>query len=48
MNGAMNRKLLFVLGPVTGLVMFAGVVIIATFLTNREYQGALPRSCRDC
>ena len=24
MNGAMNRKLLFVLGPVTGVVMFAG------------------------
>jgi cytochrome bd-type quinol oxidase subunit 1 len=38
MNGVMNRKVLFVLGPVTGLVMFAGVVIIATFLTNREYQ----------
>ena len=38
MNGVMNRKLLFVLGPVTGLVMFAGVVIIATFLTNREYK----------
>jgi len=37
MNGAMNRKLLFVLGPVTGVVMFAGVVMIATFLTNREY-----------
>ncbi len=37
MNGVQNRKLLFVLGPVTGLVMFAGVVIIATFLTNREY-----------
>jgi cytochrome bd-type quinol oxidase subunit 1 len=37
MNGVMNRKLLFVLGPVTGLVMFAGVVMIATFLTNREY-----------
>src|SRR5688572_708177 len=38
MNGAMNRKLLFVLGPVTGVVMFAGVVMIATFLTNREYS----------
>jgi cytochrome bd-type quinol oxidase subunit 1 len=34
----MNRKLLFVLGPVTGLVMFAGVVMMATFLTNREYK----------
>ena len=38
MNGVMNRKLLFVLGPVTGLVMFAAVVLIATFLTNREYK----------
>jgi cytochrome d ubiquinol oxidase subunit I len=38
MNGVTNRKLLFVLGPVTGLVMFAGVVFIATFLTNREYR----------
>ena len=47
MNGVLNRKLLFVLGPVTGLVMFAGVVFIATFLTNREYRshtGLLPRS----
>ncbi|MDO8677306.1 MAG: cytochrome ubiquinol oxidase subunit I [Acidobacteriota bacterium] len=34
----MNRKLLFVLGPVTGLVMFGAVVLIATFLTNREYK----------
>ena len=38
MNGVMNRKLLFVLGPVTGLVIFAGVVLIATLLTNREYK----------
>ncbi len=38
MSGGMNRKLLFVLGPVTGLVMFAAVVIIAMFLTNREYK----------
>src|SRR4026209_809829 len=38
MNGAMNRKLLFIFGPVTGLVIFAGVVLIATFLTNREYK----------
>jgi cytochrome bd-type quinol oxidase subunit 1 len=37
MKGAMNRKLLFIFGPITGIVMFAGVVIIATFLTNREY-----------
>ena len=38
MNGVANRKLLFVLGPVTGLVMFGAVVLIATFLTNREYR----------
>ena len=38
MNGVMNRKLLFVLGPITGVVMFAAVVMIATFLTNREYK----------
>ena len=38
MNGAMNRKLLFVLGPATGVVMFVAVVLIATFLTNREYR----------
>jgi cytochrome d ubiquinol oxidase subunit I len=38
MNGAMNRKVLFLLGPLTGVVMFAGVVMIATLLTNREYS----------
>src|SRR5687767_1477310 len=38
MNGVTNRKLLFVLGPITGLVMFAGVILIATFLTSREYK----------
>ncbi|HEY1302587.1 MAG TPA: cytochrome ubiquinol oxidase subunit I [Vicinamibacterales bacterium] len=38
MNGAMNRRLLFIFGPVTGVVMFVGVVLIATFLTNREYK----------
>jgi hypothetical protein len=38
MNGVLKRRLLFVAGPVTGLVMFAGVVMIATFLTNREYK----------
>ena len=38
MNGVLNRKLLFVLGPVTGVGMFVGVVLIATFLTNREYR----------
>lgn len=38
MNGAMNRKLLFIFGPLTGLVMFGAVVLIATLLTNREYK----------
>ena len=37
-NGAMNRKLLFIFGPLTGVVMFAAVVMIAMFLTNREYK----------
>src|SRR5688500_3441855 len=38
MNGALNRKLLFVLGPAAGVAMFAAVVLIATFLTSREYK----------
>jgi len=38
MNGVMNRRLLFVVGPATGVVMFAVVVFIATFLTSREYR----------
>jgi cytochrome bd-type quinol oxidase subunit 1 len=38
MNGVVNRKLLFVLGPITGVVMFAAVVLTATFLVNREYR----------
>jgi cytochrome bd-type quinol oxidase subunit 1 len=38
MNGTMNRKLLFVLGPVTGLVMFAGVVFVVTMLLRTEYK----------
>jgi cytochrome d ubiquinol oxidase subunit I len=37
-NNAINRKLLFVVGPVTGLVMFGAVLMVATFLTNREYK----------
>ena len=37
MNG-INRKLLFVLGPVTALVMFGGVVMIVSMLLNREYK----------
>jgi cytochrome bd-type quinol oxidase subunit 1 len=38
MNPGAKRKLLFVVGPLTGVVMFAAVVILATFLTNREYE----------
>jgi cytochrome bd-type quinol oxidase subunit 1 len=33
-----KRKLLFVAGPITGVVMFVAVVLIATFLTDREYR----------
>ncbi len=38
MNGAMNRKVLFLLGPVTVLVMFAAVVWMASQLVSREYR----------
>jgi cytochrome bd-type quinol oxidase subunit 1 len=38
MNGVMNRKLLVVLGPVAGLVMFAGVVLTVSSLLSREYK----------
>ena len=38
MSGGVNRKVLFLLGPITGLVMFGAVLLIATFLTNREYR----------
>ena len=38
MNGVMNRKLLFLLGPVAGLVMFAAVVWMASSLMSREYR----------
>jgi len=38
MNGVMNRKLLFLLGPVTALVMFAGTVQMVSWLLNREYK----------
>ena len=38
MNGAMNRKMLFIFGPVTGLVMFAAVIWMASQLMNREYR----------
>jgi cytochrome bd ubiquinol oxidase subunit I len=38
MNGTMNRKVLFFLGPVAGLVMFAGAIWIASTLVSREYK----------
>jgi cytochrome bd-type quinol oxidase subunit 1 len=38
MNGLMNRKVLVLLGPVAGLVMFAGAVWIASTLVSREYK----------
>src|SRR6187401_2462475 len=38
MNGLRSKKLLFVLGPITGLVMFGAVLFVAPFLTNREYR----------
>ena len=38
MNGAINRKLLVLLGPVAGLLMFAGAVWIASTLVSREYK----------
>ena len=34
----MNRKLPILLTPVAGLVIFVVVVLMATFLTNREYK----------
>jgi cytochrome bd ubiquinol oxidase subunit I len=37
-NGMMNRKLLFLLGPVAGVVMFAGAVWMASWLINHEYR----------
>jgi cytochrome bd-type quinol oxidase subunit 1 len=39
MNAVMNRKLLFVLGPVLGIVMFVGTVKMASVFVNRaEYK----------
>jgi len=39
MNGVMNRKLLFVLGPVVALVMFAGTVkMVSVFVSRSEYK----------
>ncbi|MBA2257480.1 MAG: cytochrome ubiquinol oxidase subunit I [Acidobacteria bacterium] len=34
----MNRKLLFVLGPITALLMFGGVVLVVSQLLSREYK----------
>src|SRR4051812_12042052 len=39
MNGAMNRKVLIVLGPVAGIVMFLGVIWMASvFVGRNEYR----------
>jgi cytochrome d ubiquinol oxidase subunit I len=38
MNAAKSRRLLFFLGPVAGIVMFAGAVWMASLLVNREYK----------
>jgi cytochrome d ubiquinol oxidase subunit I len=38
MNGMKNRKLLFLLGPVLGLVMFAAVVKTVSVVLSREYK----------
>jgi cytochrome bd ubiquinol oxidase subunit I len=38
MNGAMSRKVLVLLGPVAGLMMFAGAIWIASTLVSREYK----------
>ena len=38
LNGAMNRKVLFLLGPVAGIAMFVGAIWIASTLVNREYK----------
>ncbi|HMI30848.1 MAG TPA: cytochrome ubiquinol oxidase subunit I, partial [Candidatus Limnocylindrales bacterium] len=40
MNGAMNRKVLILLGPVLGIVMFAGAVWMASRLVRSEYKDA--------
>ena len=38
MNGAMNRKVLFVVGPVAGLLMFAAVIWGVSQFTKIEYK----------
>src|SRR5258705_9588148 len=40
MNGAMNRKVLFIVGPVAGVLMFAAVIWGVSQLTSREYKDA--------
>ena len=47
MNGVMNRKLLVLLGPVAGLVMFAGGGLDGLDAGEPRVQGALPGPCRD-
>ena len=42
-----NRKLLVLLGPVLGLLMFAGTVKMASVADEPRVQGALRRSFRD-
>ena len=38
MNGTMNRKMLFLFGPVAGIVMFVAVIWMASQLMSREYR----------
>jgi hypothetical protein len=38
MSAAKNRRLLFVLGPVIGLLMFAATVKLVTTVLSREYR----------
>ena len=38
MNVMKNRKLLFLLGPVLGLLMFAAVVKTVSVVLSREYK----------
>ena len=38
MNGLMNRKMAFIFGPLTVLVMFGAVVWMASQLMSREYR----------
>ena len=47
MNGVMNRKLLVLLGPVAGLVMFAGAGRDGLAADEPRVQGAVPGSVRD-